>query len=516
MPESVTLDPKQRDQLRTEGLDSLYFFVKGILGFDWLIPHIHMELCSILQNPKNTHVLVTLPRGWLKSTICSIGYPLWLATRDPNIRILITQNSFTNACKKLAGIRALVEGNSLYRLLYPEVLPSKESTWKSDALELTRTRPNPEATFEAAGTGTSVISRHYDVVIEDDTIAPDLDELREEAPIPSQEDVEKAIGWHKLVGPLLLPGGTSKNIVVGTRWFEKDTISWVSDNEPHFVRYERAAVENEEGESDPTGKPAWPEMFDSEVLTRFRSALGPYMFSCLYMNRPVRPDDMVFKPEWIQYYHDFPNYHKMMFYTTIDLAPPDSDRKGDPDYNVVCTCGKDLESGRIFIAKYTRKRCSPSEVIDDLFYQVREFRPVKVGIESVSYQAAFQYWVRERMRQDNLRFMVEGIKNSKTSKEVRIRGLQPILANGDMAIRGHQKELMNEILSFPYGAHDDIIDCISMQIPMWALTRTEQKPIPEELEGHEFNFQMAVEEIRNRNKEKTLIFDVFHREPSLF
>ena len=122
------LDEETLDRLRDLSKKDLYIFGKGILGFDWLIPHIHLPLCRLLElydgytegsllHPWEDYekvlrskylfgrddidmseedikkeilrikkkgikrLRITLPRGWLKTTLCSQAYPMWRAIR---------------------------------------------------------------------------------------------------------------------------------------------------------------------------------------------------------------------------------------------------------------------------------------------------------------------------------------------------------------------------------------------------------------------------------------------------
>ena len=38
------------DEIRAKSKESLYFFVKAVLGFDKLSPNLHKEFCEHLQN----------------------------------------------------------------------------------------------------------------------------------------------------------------------------------------------------------------------------------------------------------------------------------------------------------------------------------------------------------------------------------------------------------------------------------------------------------------------------------
>lgn len=487
--------------LRNRSFNDLYFFAKGILGFDWLDIDIHLPLCRLLENyEKNTRLRVVLPRGWLKTTLGSQAYPVWRAIRNPNVRILLAQNTFTNAVAKLRVIRSVFESNKLFKILFPELLPKPRSVWKGESLCINRPKAFNESTFEAAGVRTQVTSRHYDVIIEDDTVAPDYNELGEQALCPSKEDIELAIGWHRLALPLLNSPMASQVIVVGTRWFEKDLLSWIGQNEPSYKSYTKACLETN-GVPDASGTPIYPRRFNKEVLQHIKDALGPYLFSCLYMNQPIRSGEMLFDISWFRYYEEEPQGHRLVTYTTVDPAGDPEITRGDPDYNVVLTAGKDIISGRVYVLDYSRKKCNPGELINDIFRHVKKWHPLKVAVESVAYQGTLQYWIKERMRKENLYFFVDGFTHGKREKNARIMGLQPMVSNGTLLFRKSMVELINELIAFPNGAHDDVIDALSSQVRLWITTRSKEEDVGESVDGI-FDFDSIVDELRRRNKKE--------------
>jgi predicted phage terminase large subunit-like protein len=467
------------ETLRARARESFYFFAKGILKFDWLTPHVHGPVCELLQNSNYKRKLFVLPRGWLKTTLCSISYPIWRAVHNPNIRIMIAQNNHQNAKGKLRVIREHFERNVLLRTLYPDVLPSRNSTWTSDSLCLTRSGSYPESTFECIGVRGQPTSRHYDIIIEDDTVAPDFDELGEETLAPTHDDVNKAVNWHKLALPLLTDSKKGEILIVGTRWYERDLISHIIQNEPDFKLITRSCRENEQGESDPRGKVTYPERFDEDVLTQWEATLGPYFFSTLMLNLPVSVGDMVFKPEWFKEYEILPPPRSLAIYTTIDAATDPQLSMGRPDqldYSTVMTCGKDLVTGDIYCLEYFRSRCSPGEHAAALFDQVTRWKPTEVGYEDVAYQRSIEYWLKELMKQRGEYFILKPIKRTgRQSKETHIMGLHPIVAAGALYLRPHMKELLTEFLAFPRGRHDDLIDTMAMQTQLWKRTKTNQE-----------------------------------------
>lgn len=491
--------------LRQEAEKSLYFFAKGILGYKDFVPHIHGSPCAILEDPELTRAVIVFPRGWFKTTMCTIAYPMWLSIKNPEIRILLVQNSSTNACKKLSVIGQQWEKNDLLRQLYPELLPGIYSQWGADAKCLTRKQPYPEATYEAAGTNTKVTSRHYDVIIQDDTVAPDLDELGEECLAPTHDDVAKAIGWHRTNAlPLLNNPVKDKILIVGTRWYDQDLIRWVMDNEPQYKVLTRASREDDQGKPDFKGKVTYPERFNADVLKSLEIGQGSYLFSCLYMNTPVRNEDMLFKSHWFRHYDTPPRMQDLAVYTTVDVATdPELAKSSDIDYNVVMTTGKDLRTGEIFVLDYFRERCNPGVLAQAIFDHVLRFNPITVGYDNTAYQRSIEYWLREMMRQQNKFFLMEPISRSgKGAKQMAIRSLQPLFQSETVFFRSHHKELESELLLFPLGRHDDLADALAMQLQMWRTTKS--KAQQRQLDSEDpLSFDVAVRELQARHKKTT-------------
>lgn len=491
--------------LRREAEHSLYFFARGILQYDLFNPRIHGPLCSVLEDDELTRALIELPRSWLKTTLCSIAYPMWLSIKNPNIRILIVQNSSKNASKKLSVIGQQWEKNNILRSMYPELLPGINSQWGLEAKCLTRSQAYAEATYESAGTSTRVTSRHYDIIIQDDTVAPDYDELGGEALAPSHDDVTKAIGWHRTNAlPLLNDISTGKLLIVGTRWYEKDLIRWVKDNQPEYKILTRACREDENGKPDYNGKITYPERFNADVLRELETTLGSYMFNCLYLNTPVRAEDMLFRPEWMRFYDTPPRMQDLAVYTTVDVATdPELAKSDDIDYNVVLTTGKDLRTGEIFILDYFRERCNPGTLAMAIFDHVLRYNPIVVGYDNTAYQRSIEYWLREMMRQQNKFFIMEPISRSgKDAKRVAIRLLQPLFQSETIFMRPHMKALQSELLTFPLSRHDDVADCLAMQLQLWRTTKSKSQ-LKQETNPDPFLVSNALKELRTRNRDRS-------------
>jgi len=233
---------------------------------DWLTKEVHLPLCNFLQSPFPKKKLVELPRGFLKTTVASEYYPIWRSISNPSIRVLITQNTFDNAAKKVHKIRSIFEKHELFRALYPELIPnfnSKNVRWSNECAEINRPETYEEGTFEAAGIGTKITTRHYDLIIEDDLVTAEASDLSEDEIAPNMEDVQKAIGWHKMATNLSIDYKNFERIHIGTRWFQEDIINYIKTHEPGYAQYKMTVINDE-------GNPIYPLRFDDSVLmTRY-------------------------------------------------------------------------------------------------------------------------------------------------------------------------------------------------------------------------------------------------------
>ena len=118
---------------------------------------------------KGDSKLVLCPRGHLKSTICTVAYPLWRALNNPDCRILLANYKLDNAKSFLLQIRQELTNNEVITHVYRKVLPdTKKVRWNETNITLHRKSNPKEATFEVTGVGGEITGRHYDVILFDD------------------------------------------------------------------------------------------------------------------------------------------------------------------------------------------------------------------------------------------------------------------------------------------------------------------------------------------------------------
>jgi hypothetical protein len=216
LPMRQQLEP-YREALRAIYKRSLYKTCSDLLGYKDITKPTHGGIVKCLQS-ESKRKLIVVPRGCFKSTIASVGYPIWLLTKDPNLRILLDSELFTNSSKFLREIKGHLISEQMTNLFGEW----EGSVWNdSEIIVRQRTKNLKEASITCSGIGAQKTSQHYDVIIADDMNSPDNS--------GTAEMRQKVIDHYKMYISLLEPGGIL--CVIGTRYAYDDLIGHILDNE---------------------------------------------------------------------------------------------------------------------------------------------------------------------------------------------------------------------------------------------------------------------------------------------
>jgi hypothetical protein len=198
---------------------SLYDTCKTLLGMRDINPRTHGHVIELLQDDSIKKKLIVMPRGSLKSSICSVGYPIWKLLNDPNIRIMIDSSLYTNSRNFIKEIRGHFESSRLTGI-YGQL--KSDTNWSDGEITLkTRTKVLKEASVLASGVAANKVSVHVDYIIHDD--------LNTEDNSRTPELAVKVLDHYKRNISILEPDGTI--VVVGTRYSALDVIASIIENE---------------------------------------------------------------------------------------------------------------------------------------------------------------------------------------------------------------------------------------------------------------------------------------------
>lgn len=214
------------------------------------------------------------------------------------------------------------------------------------------------------------------------------------------------------------------------------------------VVYKRAICED--------GSLLFPERLTKEFLDGQRRSMGSYIFANQYQNEIIPEEDQTFKKHWLRYYSEIPErVHNFGF---IDPAISEADTADYTGFVVIAA-----DSDQNWYVRYAhRERLNPTQLINAAFDLCDRFGLMTLGVEDVAYQRAILYFAHEEMKRRNHRIPITGIKRGPTkSKEMRILGLVPRFEFGTLLLKQGLHDLELELLEFPRGAHDDIIDSLA-------------------------------------------------------
>lgn len=453
---------------------SLYYLCKEVLGYKDMVPHVHGHLCSFTTDKQYGRFRqATVPRSWFKTWVLTVGKAIWLTLPDEdglfkdiypykgcNVRILIASNVIDNAAKMVFKIKQEWMHNARLQAAFPELIPDFNKTrWSDHVAEVVRTINATEGTYTAVGVGGSVISQHFDHILEDDLVYARKDDFTGQELMPSQEDIDNAIGWHKLSFSLLANPKTGCIDNTGTRWAPQDMINYIRKFETQYACMELAVTKEGEWPINDNSQCIWPERYDKETLETICHAQGMRIFETQYLNRPRATEDIVFKKEDVVIHTSFDEYPDGLEYVTIvDLAGW-GDSKGTAR-NVVLTGAVDSKH-HLWIAKLDARRMNPTEVIDTYKAHSRLFHST-IYVEEIQYQRAIRHFSREEMEKTGEWFKQEKLPydGRKDAKNLRIRGLEPIVSMGGVHVLATMHTLLEELEFYPHSKTVDILDCM--------------------------------------------------------
>ena len=469
----------QLELLRRKAWEDYYVFSKFVVGNSLMEEVPHRELCDFLTygldkspllNMGNiapiTHPevlkmdgtlkkLTMLPRNTFKSTVGNISFIPWLLWHNPDLRIMIDSETLSNAKLYLAGVKDLIDNNQMMRAVCVDksgnyiLEPNKKLAggFVEDAVILkARTRVGlKEPSIFCSGVDNAKTGMHPDVIIMDDLVS--------ERNVTTDEQLKKVQDHYKYSLSLIEIGGLIE--VIGTRYHMADLYGELINGKT-LDTLVRPAI-------DAKGESYFPARLSKEYLATMRKEQGSYIYSCQYMLDPVNPDDAIFKKPFVQYYEDLDEMPKIVEqYITVDPAISKGERA---DFAVVMRIGIDAKK-RIFVLGYRRARLEPNELIEEIFKQAEDAKDLKaIGIEVVAFQKMLVYTMKDEMRRRGVYYKIRELKADK-DKVRRALQLQPAWENGDVYISRSHVELRQELLEFPFSAHDDTVDALAYIIQM--------------------------------------------------
>lgn len=510
--------------MRQYGRTSLLWLCQNVLGYKDVSKEVHGPMCRVLQKFKGGEdsgdnklfsgrvspgtfkdlienykpacemwelegvrkLLLLWPRGHLKTTVATIAYNIQWIINYPNVRILLSSGTGEQVRKILDEMISHFRYNDMFRWLYPEFCPHGKNVKDFGNQERftvpARTVHRKEPTVSTCSVGAIVAGGHFDVIANDDVV--DKENVR----TPEQiANVNSHLGF---LWPLLETAPNSDTrarglmrgwwTLTGTRYNFSDSYGIIIDSEREKADSEKSYTIQErdvilEGDlSDlPNCKTIWPARMPPQALKDIMDdpLQGPAILASQYRMNPIPESSGLVDSEkqivWIPPDVMKKIYAYLTLHVTVDLAgmEPSTNKLADNDFTVITPHGFGHD-GTLYVLPIMRGRYTPFEVID-LLFKLFTIHPrlMDIKIEKEAHaRVLLPFLKREMAKRQKFLPVVEIRRDNRTSKQQRIKGLQPWFRNGSIKFadnQPHKLAIINEIMRFPKYSHDDILDTIA-------------------------------------------------------
>jgi len=456
----VKVDSPKAEEIRQALRKSLFFLCTQFLNYpDWDVVHDDIE--RFLIRPARKKALI-IPRNHLKSTFCTIAFSIQQIIKNPNIRILIGNGVWDIARDFLTEIKAQLETSQL-KYLFGDFVSAR---WNADEIIVKqRTKPLKEPTIMTTGVEAETTGGHYDLIILDDLMG------LQNSNTPDQRNKVKK--FRRSMINLLEPKG-GLLIEIGTRWSLDDCFGEIFEKEMKYYDVMiKKVVENGKlifpkkfaQKYDPIRK-SWTSTNDPtcmDYIEHLKASMPLDEYSANYLNEPFSTENQLFKPEMFKYWNQRPE--GLYVGMAVDLAISEA---RTADSTAITVVGMDKE-WKLYVLDYIKGQWRPSDVVKNIFDMQSRWKPHTLGMETNGFQKTLKLACEEEMRKRKIYFSIEEIRTGpERSKTDRIKTLEPFYRNGTIfhAAWMKGKDLENELQTFPKGRHDDLIDSLSMVLPL--------------------------------------------------
>lgn len=418
-----------------------------------------------------------------KSTTVSYWFPLWLLTCvNPDLRILIVSYSDEMARRWGGELKTALERWSGDEDSTDLGLRLRKDSRAAGRWNIAGHRGQ---VYCAGLSGGAITGKPGDVIIVDDP----LKNMRE---AQSEKIRDAAMSAYQSVLVPRMGSPNAKLAWIQTLWHEAEPIQQIITNEGvredggrwRVIRIPAVAEEDNdilgrkrgEGMISARGERDWDSI---------RKAVGEYVFSALYQQRPAPAEGNLFKRLWWRYWTSVPSIgpsprislagtvwalDDCWRFATVDLA---NSTRTSADWTVVAAWARTLD-GNLVLLDRLRARIGEANHFEHVRPLVERWKLDTVFVEASQHGTTL---VREATQ--------AGIPISPLQAEqdklTRALPASTWCSNGRVWLPAGawwEKELVNEAAAFPNGSHDDQVDALAYAVRVAVTRWAPQTPPP--------------------------------------
>lgn len=415
---------------------------------------LHYRLSDALVNSDKSTCLA-FPREFGKTTFVWEGMTTWNILHQKYHYIMYIATSLSKATSALSNVQSAVMAHPILKSIMSNVKANKDL--------FSYTIGKEKFMIRCFGEGQNLRGERYEQYRPDLII---IDDIENSENVRNPDQRKKLKDWfYSDVMPL---GKEARFFFVGTMLHEASLLADLQANAPvdpatgekwNIFRY---------GVIDEfTGKPTWPKKYDAAWIERKRKEYIRqgmlYRFNTEYMNIAVSREDRSFEPKQVRFYSpeqlDAARRGRMDIITIVD---PGIKPDGDHDPTVIWTSGLD-SLGQMWILSIKRGLMMKTEILDTIVEEARRWNPRTVYVESVQGQ----YYLVQDLEQGSwpggMCISVTEIDGKQVQMgKNRIYNFQPFFEKRNILVPASAEwwvDFQDEMVTFPRGKHDDILDC---------------------------------------------------------
>jgi len=455
---SEQLEELERRNAQKAVQDDLIEFCKAMQP-DYKVGRHHRiladQLMAIEAGDKD-RICVNMPPRHGKSQLVSVYYPAWFLGRNPNKKVMMVSHTTDLAVDYGRKVRNLIASED-FRKVFPAV------TLAADSKSAGRWNTNAGGEYFACGVGSALAGRGADLLLIDDPHS-EQDVLN-----GNFEVFEKAYEWFTFgARTRLMPGG--RVAVVQTRWHMDDLTGRVvrdmvqnEGSDQYEVVELPAIMEVEDKKGRTKEKALWPEFFDLPALHRTKASMPLFQWNAQYQQNPTSEEASIVKREWWNTWGKERPPACEYIISSLDAA---AEKHNRADFTALTTWGvfynEDTGEPGLILLNAVKERLDFPELKALCLEHWKEWEPDSFIVEKKSAGVA----IYQELRRMGIPLQEYTPHRGTGDKLARLNSVADILASGMVWAppKRWAEEVIEEVASFPYGSHDDLVDSTVMAL----------------------------------------------------
>lgn len=461
---------------------------------------VHHDICSRLEEfvrqverGESPRLILALPPRAGKSILGSDFLPSWVLGKHPEWEIIAASHTVTLSMDFSRKIRDRL-ADPAYTAVFPGTIISEDNSgaeqWRTTA----------GGGYRAAGVGTGILGMGAHIAIVDDP-------FKDAEGAYSELNREKVVTWfNTTLMSRLAPGGGC--LIIAQRWHDDDLTghtlmqrkelleegmaedeidNWRLVNYPALAEGDEYLMPNGEIAVAPLvvpdkarllrkkGQALHPERYNEKALNRIKSRMPPSQWNALYQQNPVPDDGDFFSKDMFRYQlHLEGTRDQYVFLTAWDVAIGEKRRN---DWSVGVVVAADVHNN-MHVVDMVRGRFGTYELVTAACDLIEKWDCMQFGMEHGQIKMTLWPLIIDEMRERKIVCSINDELKPMTDKEVRAQPLRGLMQTGRVTFPYRQsapwvETAEHELLRFPTGAHDDIVDALA-----WAARLFQKAPRP--------------------------------------